>query len=116
PLGPGESAPPDSAFAVPVEQPGPALPADLDTPWDTFDLLILFIFSLGMLYMVTNLMAAFAVMRLGVPANQVERFATTNAGFVVCRQIAWFGVILLFLYAVVHRRTAAPFWRTMGWR
>ena len=118
PFEPGEPPPPESAAAPPAPAPPPvsAFPGDLETPWDIFDLVVLFVFSLGMLYLLTNLMATFAVLRLGVPANQVQHFAATNAGFVVCRQIAWFGIILLFLYAVIHRRTTAPFWRTLGWR
>jgi CAAX protease family protein len=118
PLEPVEPPAPESQSAAPA----PELPAtiaargDLETPWDTVDLLVLFIFSLGMLYLLTNVMAVFVVARFGVPANHLERFAATNAGFVVCRQILWFGFILSFLYAVIHRRTAEPFWRTIGWR
>ena len=69
-----------------------------------------------MLYLLTNAMAIFVMLRLGVSAEQIERFAATNAGFVVCRQIIWFGFILLFLYAVIHRRTTQPFWPAIGWR
>jgi len=124
----GEATPPDPAAGIaPTESPGesPAAPepprrapirADLDTPWDTLDLMVLFAFSLGMLYLLNNLMATLAVLALHVPAAQIQRFSVTNAGFVVVRQILWFVCILLFLYAVVRRRTAAPFWTTMGWR
>jgi len=118
PIEPGEPQPAGSSGAAPVpETPSPpAIPNDLATPWDIVDLVVLFCFSLGMLYLLTNAMAVFAVLRLGVPPGQIERFAATNAGFVVSRQIFWFGFILLFLYAVVHRRTTQPFWQTIGWR
>lgn len=118
PLEPAESLPADSAGAAPRPEPQPAnsVPSDLATPWDILDLVVLFVFSLGMLYLLTNVMAAFAIARFGVPAKQIERFAATNAGFVVFRQIILFGLILLFLYAVVRRRTTEPFWRTIGWR
>ncbi len=118
PLEPGEPQPGDSASATltPEPPPSPAAPNDLATPWDTVDLVILFCFSLGMLYLLTNAMAAFVILRLGVAPGQIERFAETNAGFVVCRQVVWFGLILLFLYAVIHRRTAQAFWPTLGWR
>jgi CAAX protease family protein len=123
----GEPTPPLPLGESPApETPGPPaalqLPArsrvaeDLDTPWDTLDLIVLFAFSLGMLYLLTNAMAAIAVLILGVPVNQITRFGTTNAGFIVVRQVIWFGSILLFLYAVIRRRTTAPFWRTIGWR
>ena len=118
PLEPGESMPPDSGAAAPPSEPepGPSAANDLATPWDILDLVVLFVFSLGILYLLTNLMAAFAIVRYGIPPKEIERFAATNAGFVVCRQILWFGFILLFLYAVIHRRTAQPFWQTIGWR
>jgi membrane protease YdiL (CAAX protease family) len=118
PLEPGEPQPPELPSAAPAPEPQPVRSAadDLATPWDLFDLIVLFVFSLGMLYLLTNLMAAFAIVRYGIPAKQIERFAATNAGFVVCRQILWFGLILLFLYAVIRRRTAQPFWSTIGWR
>ncbi len=122
PPGPGESSAPDSAADSAPSAPAPQLPLrspvppDLDTPWDTLDLIVLFAFSLGMLYLLTNLMAAIAVSLFGVPAHQIGHFSATDAGFVVFRQVIWFGCILLFLYAVIRRRTRAPFWQTMGWR
>lgn len=118
PLPPGESPPPEFTGGPPSPElpPRAPAPADLDTPWDTLDLIVLFVFSLGMLYLLTNVMAAFAMMIFGVPASQIERFSATDAGFIVSRQVIWFGCILLFLYAVIHRRTTAPFWRTIGWR
>jgi membrane protease YdiL (CAAX protease family) len=118
PLPAGESPAQESPGGPPVAQlpPRAPVPADLDTPWDTLDLVVLFVFSLGMLYLLTNVMAWIAVMRYGVPAGEIARFSATNAGFVISRQILWFGCILLFLYGVIHRRTTEPFWRTLGWR
>jgi uncharacterized protein len=118
PFGPSESLPPDSAGPTPAPAPQPAIsvPSDLATPWDILDLVVLFVFSLGMLYLLTNLMAEFAIVRYGVPPKKIEQFVATNAGFVVVRQVVLFGLILLFLYAVVSRRTSEPFWRTIGWR
>jgi len=118
PLEPGESTAREPAGGEPVAtfQPVTELPEDLVTPWDTLDLIVLFVFSLGLLYLLTNLLAAFAMVRYGVPPKQIDRFVATNAGFVVFRQVLLFSMILLFLYAVVRRRTAEPFWRTIGWR
>ena len=118
PLDPGESPTPNPACAdsVATLQSVAEVPDDLATPWDTLDLIVLFVFSLGLLYLLTNLMAAFAIVRYGVPPKEIDRFVAANAGFVVFRQIILFSMILLFLYAVVRRRTAEPFWRTIGWR
>ena len=118
PLPSGAPGPEEISGGPPVlpTAPRPPIPEDLDTPWDTVDLIVLFVFCLGMLYLLTNVLAAVAVIRFRVPPTQIARFSTTNAGFVVIRQAIWFGCILLFLYAVIRRRTTAPFWRTIGWR
>ncbi|HKO04717.1 MAG TPA: type II CAAX endopeptidase family protein [Candidatus Acidoferrales bacterium] len=118
PLPPGEPAPDDSTGAgfIPTPPLAPSVPRDLDTPWDTLDLLVLFAFALGMLYLLSNLMAVIAVADFGVPLNKIDQFSSASAGFVVCRQVVWFGFILLFLHAVIRRRTSQPFWSTIGWR
>ncbi len=118
PMDPGEPQSADSAGSAftPEPPPSPILADDLATPWDIFDLVVLFCFSLAMLYLLTNAMATLAILRLGVAPGQIERFAATSAGFVVCRQVVWFSLILIFLYAVIHRRTNQPFWPTIGWR
>lgn len=115
---PGEPPSPELAAASPAPQlsPVPAAADELATPWDILDLVILFVFSLGTLYLLTNMMAGVAILRYGITPKQIDQFVRTSAGFVVCRQILWFGLILLFLYAVIHRRTTQPFWRTLGWR
>ena len=118
PLPPGEPAPDNLPGTTPIPAPpqAPPVPRDLDTPWDTLDLLVLFAFSLGMLYLLSNLMALIAVINFRVPPNQIEQFSRASAGFVVSRQVVWFGFILLFLHAVIRRRTTEPFWSTIGWR
>jgi membrane protease YdiL (CAAX protease family) len=118
PLPSGESAPLDSPGTVLIPAPPLAapVPVDLDTPWDTFDLLVLFGFALSTLYLLSNVMAFFAMAQFGVPPNQIDQFGRTSAGFVVCRQVIWFAILLFFLHTVIRRRTAAPFWRTIGWR
>jgi len=117
---PGEPAPHDLPGTVVIEVPPPALPppvpADLDTPWDMLDLAVFFVFALGMLYLLSTVMAVVAMAQFGVPAREIEHFSATSAGFVVLRQVVWFGWILLYLYAVTRRRTHDPFWRAIGWR
>ena len=117
PLPPFEPAAHDSAASpAPLPAPAAAIPADLDTPWDILDLVVFFFFSLGMLYLLSLALEAIAVVRFGVPPSQIERFGATNAGFVVFRQVVWFGCILLYLCAVIRRRTREHFWRAIGWR
>jgi len=118
PLPPGELPSLDSSGTVPAAAPPLAAPVqgDLDTPWGMLDLLVFFIFALGMLYLLSSLMAVIAMVQFGVPASQIDQFGSTNAGFVVSRQVVWFGCILLYFYAVISRRTPQPFWRAIGWR
>ena len=93
-----------------------AVPEDLRAPWDFVDMVIFIFFGMGMLFLVTSVMASMAISFGGVSRQNIEAFATTNAGFVVLRQIAWFGLLLGYLFAVISMRTQAPVWRTLGWR
>ena len=108
----------DPAVVASVHVPPPArrVRPDIETPWDILDLFVFFIFALGMLYLLTNLLAGIAVARFGVPLMEIEHFSATNAGFVVLRQFIWFACLLIYLYALVRRRSAQPFWSTIGWR
>jgi membrane protease YdiL (CAAX protease family) len=90
--------------------------ADLRTPWDALDLVIFLAFAVGVLVLLTNVLAVFVVTFYGVDPRHIESYAATNAPFIVIRQVFWFATLLLFLYAVVRRRTDQPVWRTLGWR
>jgi membrane protease YdiL (CAAX protease family) len=94
----------------------PALPDDIRTSWGGMDLALFAIFSVGMLLLLTNLLAAIAVEKFGVPAERIAQFSTTDAGFIVCRQVLWFLCILIYLYVLIRRRTSVSFWRAVGWR
>ena len=104
------SAPP------PALPPPPAFPADLRTPWGGVDLLVFTLFSVGTLLLLTNLLATIAIEKFGVPVERIAQFSTTDTGFIVLRQTLWFLCILLYLYAVIRRKTADSFWRALGWR
>jgi len=117
PLPPAEPAP-NSSATLPAALPSPAavVPADLSTPWDIMDLVVFFLFSLFILYVLSMVLAAIAVAQFGVTPERMQLFETKNAGFVVFRQTIWFVGILLYLRAVIRRRTGEPFWRAIGWR
>lgn len=112
---PDGSPPPESAVPPPQPVP-PALPEDLRTSWGVLDLLGFAVFSVAMLLLLTNVLAAVAVEKFGVPPERIAQFTTTDAGFIVCRQVLWFFFLLLYLYAQIRRRSAEPFWRALGWR
>lgn len=115
PSDPSPGAAPAAAGEVSPAQPS-NIPEDLRTPWDLLDLVIFLAFGLCALVVVTNAMATLAVTFFGVNPHQLEKFATGNAPFIVLRQVFWFGSLLIFLYAIVRRRTDQPVWRTLGWR
>jgi membrane protease YdiL (CAAX protease family) len=115
----GELAPaPQSPFAP--ESPAPAravaLPEDLRAPWDFVDMIIFLFFAIGMIYVLNILLATFVVNFAGVKPENIEEFANHSAGFIVARQVAWFAVLLGYLYAVVRVRTEASVLATLGWR
>lgn len=101
---------------TPEPPPAPEVHEDLRTSWGGLDLLFFAAFSAGMLVLLTNLLAVIAVEKFGVPPERIAELSTTDAGFIVCRQILWFFCILLYLYAVIRRRTSGSFWRALGWR
>ena len=114
---PGEQQPFDSTGVPPaVPASAPSAREDLCTAWGGVDLLLFAGFSVCTLLLLTNLLAAIAVEKFGVPPEHIARVSTTDAGFIVCRQVLWFICILLYLYAVIRRRTAVAFWRAIGWR
>ena len=108
----------DSSGSAPLPEPvrAAAVRPDLAVPWDGLDLVLFFIFSFGMLYLLSSVLAGLVVAQLRVPVTEIERFSTTNAGFVVFRQMLWFACLLGFLFAVVRRRSSQPFWPAIGWR
>jgi len=111
---PSQFVPPDPA--KPDALRARAVRADLAAPWDGLDLVVFFIYAFGMLYLLSAILAGLAVSQFRVPVTDIERFTTTNAGFVVFRQLLWFACLLGFLYALVRRRTSQPFWPVIGWR
>ena len=116
---PGEFAPaPESPFAPEAAAPARAaeLPEDLRAPWDFVDMVIFLFFAIGMVYVLNTLLATLVVSFMGVRPENLEQFANHSAGFIVVRQVAWFSVLLGYLYAVVRVRTGASVWSTLGWR
>src|SRR5713226_1830569 len=115
---PGPEAPHPSAEATPATSAAAeaALPEDLRAPWDFVDMVIFLFFAIGILFVVNTVLATLAISFAFAKPQAIDQFAMTNAGFIVLRQIVWFGILLTYLYAVVHLRSEAPAWRTLGWR
>lgn len=102
--------------AAPPPEPFAHLPEDLRAPWGWLDLLIFVFFALGSLIVLTNALAALLMTGLGLTLAELEEMARKSALFVTTRQALWFGLLLLYLWAVIRVKFRAPFWRTIGWR
>jgi membrane protease YdiL (CAAX protease family) len=113
-----QSLSPDAAPGVtaPASPPIHLLREDLNVPWDFVDMVIFIFFSLGMLELASDVAAWFAISYAGVKPEKIMEFATTSAAFIVWRQVAWFALLLAYLYTMVRMRTREPVWRTLGWR
>jgi membrane protease YdiL (CAAX protease family) len=92
------------------------LAADLRTPWTGADLAIFVLFSLVSLVALDNFLVRVARVWLAIKPGELVRFVTTNAPFIALRQALWFGVLMLYLFAIIRIRFGTPFWHTIGWR
>jgi len=105
--------------AEPVAAPPEAAPAvaeDLRTPWGWAELGLFALVALASLLVLQNVLALLAITLLGVKSTELEKFATTNTGFVILRQLLWFAMLMFYLFASIRLRWRTPFWSTIGWR
>jgi CAAX protease family protein len=116
PPGEPEDSVAPSTLEAPAALPEPAVRDDLRTTWEVTDLVVFAVYSLGVLWLLTNVVATIAISQFGVPLDRIAEVSTTDARFIVCRQVLWFLCLLLYMYAVVRRRSAVPFWHALGWR
>ena len=116
--GTSESAP----MSVPVSlgqdaspPPAPKLAADLQVPWNWFDLLLL-----AGLYLGGGLLLAKFVVRsfgiAGVNMTQLRKSASEQSFFAIVVELLLDGALLAYLAAQVRLYFGLPFWRTIGWR
>lgn len=123
PTAPGEDSPQPEAphpfaesAATAIAATEAALPEDLRAPWDFVDMVIFLFLAIGSLLILNTVLATMALSFAFVKPEAIDQFVMTNAGFIVLRQIVWFGLLLTYLYTMVHLRSDAPAWRTLGWR
>jgi membrane protease YdiL (CAAX protease family) len=93
-----------------------ALPEDLRAPWDFADMVIFIFLGIGLLFLVTSVLATLAIGFGFVKPELIDVFLRTNAGFIVLRQVIWFSLLVGYLYVVARVRSKAPTWRALGWR
>lgn len=112
--------PPESSGGMPAlaepQPPAAQFPEDLRAPWGWLDLLIFFFFGVGSLILMSNVAAVLILILLNTSPTEYEKHPTALAAHATLAQAMWSMVVMMFLFALLRVRFAAPFWRTMGWR
>jgi membrane protease YdiL (CAAX protease family) len=109
----GEASAPQPA---PPPVPGAALPEDLRVSWSWPHLAVFVLFSVASMAFVQLAFSSYLMSARHLPVKRIEQVLTSNAAYVVAEQIAWFGLLMLFLWLTLAVLRQAPFWRTVGWR
>jgi CAAX protease family protein len=109
---------PHSADPALLSRPGAFIPEDLRAPWGWSDVLLFVGFGFAAIVVISMLAARIAIGSFGVPLRDLEPASTSAAKstLAILGQAVWSGLVLAYFFALVSVRTAAPFWRTMGWR
>jgi membrane protease YdiL (CAAX protease family) len=89
---------------------------DSRTPFRWIDLLYLMLFYFIAGGILTVIVAAGAVVFLGISPATLRNSTADWASVLIISQALLSGATLVFLYVVVRGRSGAPFWQTMGWR
>jgi hypothetical protein len=101
---------------MPASTPGAALPADLRIAWSWPHLAVFLLYSVGSLAFVQLGFSSYLMSTRHLSVKKIEQLLTSNAVYVVGEQIAWFGLLMLFLWVTLGVLRETPFWRTVGWR
>lgn len=89
---------------------------DFRTPFRWVDLIYLMLFYFICGGVLTLIVAAGAFVFFGISPSQLKTSTAAWASVMIISQALLSGATLVFLYAVVRGRSAAPFWQIMGWR
>ncbi len=124
-LPPGDSAAPDAGRLPSIEeippgrfaaQPVKSWPEDLRISWSWVHFFVFLLFSVGSLFFIQVALTLYLASARGLTMKQIEQVLTTRAPYAVGVQVAWFGLMMLFLWVTLGVFQGAPFWRTIGWR
>lgn len=125
PSPPGDPAAPDAGRLPSIEEIPPDLPAtepakswpeDLRISWSWIHFVVFVLFSVGSLFFIQIVATLYLASVRHLTIKQIERVLTTRAPYAVALQLAWFGLMMLFLWVTLSALRGAPFWRTIGWR
>ncbi len=118
PIGPAPQNVPDVSLPPAAPHLRAGTSDDLLVPWGWQEVVLLVILGVIGAAVVTWGAAEIAVRLFGVNSNEVfgTTMSTAKSVVVLLSQAALDGCAILYLYLMVHARTDAPFWPTIGWR
>jgi membrane protease YdiL (CAAX protease family) len=91
---------------------------DLQVPWGWHEVVLFLALGAIASFVLTQVTAQAAIHFFGVSPDDVfgKTMNTPKSLVVLISQAAWDAGAILYFYLMVVSRTAAPFWRTIGWR
>lgn len=93
------------------------LPEDLRISWSWAHLIVfLFFGGISLFAIQASFMVYYAPFHHIVGEREFERFVLSKPFFAVGSMVAWYGMLLLFLYVTLSVLRGFPFWKTLGWR
>lgn len=121
PIEPGDPAP-QALAGIALSSPTPGFHArvssDLRVPWGWLEVALLVILGAIGSVVITWGIAEIAVRFFGVNSNDVfgTTMSTAKSVVVLISQAVLDGLAIVYLYLMLHARTDAPFWSSIGWR
>lgn len=94
----------------------PEVPEDLRISWSWVHVICFVLFAFAALLVVQTGFAFHYAPHKALQQKALEEYLFSIPQFVVGSNVAWFGVVLLFLYVSLSVLPGVPFWRTIGWR
>ena len=106
-----------AALVPPPAEKNAFLPEDLRVSWGWLHLFFFGLFAIGSLIVIqTAIVIYFSIGQPHMTQKQMEAIFQSKPGVAIGSNVAWFFLIVLFLYvtlAVLHER---PFWATLKWK
>ena len=92
------------------------VPEDLRISWSWVHLLCFVVFAIVSLIVVQTGFAIHYAPQKHLQEKELEAYLFSIPQFIVGSNVAWFAVVMLFLYVSLSVLPNAPFWATVGWR
>ena len=94
----------------------PEVPEDLRISWSWVHLIGFLSFAVISLIVVQTGFAIHYAPHQQLPQKELEQYLFSIPQFIVGSNVAWFAIVMIFLYVSLAVLPNVPFWRTLGWR